>query len=207
MVYSYLKNNYKEGEPVFLTDIQIDGMSEENLRYHLKSLTDQGLINRFDSGIYYLPKKSLLDEPVKISAETVTMHKYINRRGKSVGYYSGYTLANRLGISSQVPFKEEITSNYAPAVVREIVVGNRRYILRRPVVPVTEENIYVLQLLDCLKDIEKSSEIDPRECGKILTQYAEKHHITKAMVDKYIGHYPLKVFKAIYDTEVKYVPA
>ncbi|MDO4939220.1 MAG: DUF6088 family protein [Lachnospiraceae bacterium] len=207
MVYSYLKNNYKEGEPVFLTDIQIDGMSEGNLRYHLKSLTDQGLINRFDSGIYYIPQKDLLNNPVKISAETVTIHKYINRHGKHIGYYSGYTLANRMGMSTQVPFKEEITSNYAAAPVREIKVGNRTYVIRRPVVPVTEENIHVLQLLDCLKDLEKSSEINLKECGKILTQYAKKHHITKEMIDKYIGHYPLKIFKAIYDTEVKYVPA
>lgn len=207
MVYSYLKNRYKEGEPIFLTDIQIDGMSGENLRYHLKRLTDQGCISRFDSGIYYMPKKGLLNEQMKISAETVTVHKYINRRGKYIGYYSGYTLANQLGLSTQVPLKEEITSNYAPAAVREIVVGNRKYIIRRPVVPVTEENVYVLQLLDCLKDLDKSSEIDSKECGKILTQYAEKHHITKAMIDKYIDYYPLKVFKAIYDTEVKYVPA
>ena len=207
MVYSYLKNQYKEGEPIFLTDIQIDGMSEENLRYHLKKLTDQGRISRFDSGVYYLPKKGLLNEQMKLSAETVTVHKYINRRGKYIGYYSGYTLANRLGLSTQVPFKEEITSNYAPAIVREIAVGNRKYIIRRPVVPVTEENVHVLQFLDCLKDIEKSSEVDLKECGKILTQYAKRHHITKEKIDKYIDYYPLKIFKAIYDTEVKYVSA
>lgn len=207
MVYSYLKNQYKEGEPIFLTDIQIDGMSEENLRYHLKKLTDQGRISRFDSGVYYLPKKGLLNEQIKLSAETVTVHKYINRHGKYIGYYSGYTLANRLGLSTQVPFKEEITSNYAPAIVREIAVGNRKYIIRRPIVPITEENVYVLQFLDCLKDIGKSSEVDSKECGKILTQYAKRHHITKEMIDKYIDYYPLKIFKAIYDTEVKYVSA
>ena len=81
------------------------------------------------------------------------MHKYILRRGKRIGYYSGYTLANRMGLSTQVPFTIEITSNYAPAQVRELTIKNHKYIIRRPVVEVTEENVTVLQFLDCLKDI------------------------------------------------------
>ena len=32
-------------------------------------------------------------------------------------------------------------------------VALHKYIIRRPAVEVTEENVYVLQLLDCLKDI------------------------------------------------------
>lgn len=32
----YLISNYEKGEPFFLTDIVIEGMSEENIRYHLK---------------------------------------------------------------------------------------------------------------------------------------------------------------------------
>jgi len=204
MVYSYLKNQYKDGEPIFLSDIQIDGMSDENLRYHLKNLTDKGVINRFDSGVYYFPQKDILNKNVKLSSDTVVLYKYIKRNGITIGFYSGFTLANRFGISTQVPYKEEITSNNAPAVVREISIGKRDYIIRRPVVPITTENMYVLQLLDCLKDIEKTSEIDIKECGKILIEYVKRHHITKEMIDKYISNYPLKVFKSIYDTEVTY---
>lgn len=204
MVYSYLKEHYNVGEPIFLTDIRIDGISDENLRYHLKTLTDQGLISRFDSGIYYMPKKDILNERVKLSPDTVAVCKYINRNGEISGFYSGYSFANRLGISTQVPYKEEITSNFAPAVVREVAIGKRKYIIRRPVVPITNENKYVLQFLDCLRDIEKTSELDMKECGKILKKYAEKYGITKAKIDKYISYYPIKVFKSIYDTEVKF---
>ena len=180
-------------------------MSEENIRYHLKKLTDDGVICRFESGIYYLPKRNILGEYSKLSAETVAIHKYILRHGKRVGFYSGYTLANQLGLSTQVPFKEEITSNYAPAQVREIKIKDRKYIIRRPVIPVTEENAYTLQFLDCLKDIDKSAEEDMKNCGIILTQFAQKHNITKEKVDQLLGYYPLKVYKAIYETGVNYV--
>lgn len=205
MIYDYLMENYKQGEPIFSADIHIHEMSEENIRYHLKKLTDDGVICRFESGIYYLPKRNILGEYSKLSAETVAIHKYILRHGKRVGFYSGYTLANQLGLSTQVPFKEEITSNYAPAQVREIKIKDRKYIIRRPVIPVTEENAYTLQFLDCLKDIDKSAEEDMKNCGIILTQFAQKHNITKEKVDQFLGYYPLKVYKAIYETGVNYV--
>lgn len=195
MLYDYLVNNYEKGEPIFLMDIVIKGM------------TDEGIIDRFDSGIYYIPKINIFGEKSTISAETVALHKYVSRRGKRVGFYSGYTLANRLGLSTQVPIKEEITSNYAPAQVREVSIKNQKYLIRRPAVTITEENAYVLQLLDCLKDIDKSAEEDMKKCGKILTNYANEHRITREQVDKLLAYYPLKIYKAIYETGVKYVSA
>lgn len=207
MLYTYLKEHYIPGEPIFTGDINIPGFTNENLRYHLKKLTDDGIICRFEAGVYYLPKSNLFGEPMTLSAETVAVHKYINRKGKRIGYYSGYTLANRMGLSTQVPFAEEITSNYAPALVREMMIKNRKYIIRRPAVEVTDENVTVLQLLDCLKDIEKCAEAEPEVCGEILSAYAKEHGITKAMIDRFIENYPLKIYKAIYETGVKYVSA
>ena len=127
------------------------------------------------------------------------------RRGKRVGYYSGYTLANRMGLSTQVPFTEEITSNYAPAVVRELTIKNRKFILRRPTVEVTEENVQVLQFLDCLKDIDRCAEENLDMCGQILTKYAIEHEITKTLIDRFITNYPIRIYKAMYETGVKYV--
>ncbi len=207
MIYDYLSNNYAKGEPIFLTDINIEGMTEENVRYHLKKLTDDGTICRFESGVYYLPKSNIFGDIAVLSADTVAMHKYVSRRGKRVGYYAGYTLANQLGLSTQVPFKQEIVSNYAPAQVREISIKNKRYIIRRPVIEVTDENAYALQLLDCLKNIDKAAEEDMQVCGSILTKYALLHQITKKQVDRLLEYYPIKIYKAIYETGVKYVSA
>ena len=207
MLYEYLKENYEPGEPIFSGDIEIQGLSEENLRYHLKKLTDDGIISRFEAGVYYFPKMDILGERMNLSAETVAIHKYIQRRGKRVGYYSGYTLANRMGLSTQVPFTIEITSNYAPALVRELTIKNRKYIIRRPVAEVTEENVAVLQFLDCLKDIEKCAEEEMDVCGKILSKYAKQNNITKQKIDEFIEEYPVKIYKAIYKTGVEYVSA
>lgn len=203
MLYEYLKRNYEPGEPIFTGDITISGLSEENLRYHLKKLTDDNILCRFEAGIYYFPKMDIFGEKMVLTADIVALHKYVRRRGKRVGYYSGYTLANRMGLSTQVPFMEEITSNYAPAPVRELTIKNRRYILRRPVVEVTDENVAVLQFLDCLKDLGKCAEEEPEVCGRILTGYAREHALTKEVVDRFLVNYPLKIYKAIYETGVE----
>ena len=205
MLYKYLKENYIPGEPIFTGDIDIPGMTEENLRYHLKKLTDSGMICRFEPGVYYFPKTDIFGEQMLLSADTVVIHKYILRRGKRVGYYSGYTLANRMGLSAQVPFTQEINSNFAPALVRKITIKNRQFIIRRPLVEITDENAAVLQFLDCLKDIEKCTEIELEECGSILSEYARKNGITKKKIDRFIINYPIKIYKAIYDTGVEYV--
>ena len=207
MLLDNLKGNYKKGEHNFLTDISIPNMTEENLRYHLKKYTDDGVLCRFEPGVYYFPKENLFGERSVLSADVVAVNKYIRRRGKRVGYYSGYTLANRMGLSTQVPFTEEITSNYAPAAVRELSIKNRKYIIRRPVAEVNETNAPVLQLLDCLKDIDKCAEFDMDFCGKILTKYIMENEITKENIDLFISRYPIKIYKAIYETGVRYVSA
>ena len=84
MLYDYLKENYIPGEPIFTGDICISGMTEENLRYHLKKLTDSGIICRFEPGVYYFPKTDILGEPMTLTADTVAVHKYIMRRGNGL---------------------------------------------------------------------------------------------------------------------------
>ena len=44
-------------------------------------------------------------------------------------------------------------------------------------------------------------------CGHILTNYARENEITKEKIDKFIGKYPLKIYKAMYETGVEYVSA
>lgn len=59
-LYEYLLDNYKENEPIFLADLQVDGMTRTNVRQQIKKLTDTGKVKRFDNGIYFLPKRQSL---------------------------------------------------------------------------------------------------------------------------------------------------
>ena len=75
-LYQYLTENYKENEPFFLSDIQIDGMTGNNIRQQLKKLTDAEKVKRFDKGIYYLPKKSIFKSGSKPTLDYYFLTKW-----------------------------------------------------------------------------------------------------------------------------------
>lgn len=199
MLYEFLKNNYKEAEPIFFSDIVIEGITKSAVNQQLKKLCDEGKLQKYENGIYYLPKKSRLKINVGVNADMVARYKYVYRGGKVDGFYSGNTFANQLGISTQVPNKVEIVSNNMAAKIREIPIGKRTFIVRRPVVPVNEENVYVLQLLDLLKNLDMYLDESYDVAHDKVSQFVQIHGITKNDVDSYIREFPIAIFKYYYE--------
>ena len=197
MLYEYLIKSYQPNEPIFLCDIDLP-VSNGNLRKMMKDLCDVGKIKRFDIGIYYLPKQSRLKGGVPLSVDTVAKYKYVCRNGNIEGYYSGYTFADMLGVTTQVPYTIEIVSNNASAKVREIDLQGRRIILRKSRVPITNENYQILQFLDFLKDASVYSDENDIFENRIR-KYIVDENIKKDDVDLYIKHYPDKIYRYIYE--------
>ena len=203
MLYGYLIENFKPYEPIFTADIDID-MVGNSLRPKLKELCDSGKLCRYEAGVYYLPGKLKLKGLTPISASVVARSKFINRRGKVRGYYSGYTFANQIGLSLQVPYVQEIVTNEASAKVREIDIKGQKFIIRKPKAEVTEENVYTLQFLDFLSDIDKYLDGSSDNILDKLDKLIKDENITKELIDTYISLYPTKVYKNLYETGVVY---
>ena len=182
MLYEFLKNNYKEAEPIFFSDIVIKGITKSAVNQQLKKLCNEGKLQKYENGIYYLPKKSRLKTNVGVNADTVARYKYVSRGGKVDGFYSGNTFANQLGISTQVPNKVEIVSNNMAAKVREVPIGKRTFIIRKPVVPVNEENVYVLQLLDLLKNLDVYLDESLRQFDTVYPAAGNDHSAVRLAV-------------------------
>ena len=198
MLYEYLIKSYQPNEPIFLCDIDLP-VSNGNLRKMMKDLCDVGKIKRFDIGIYYLPKQSRLKGGVPLSVDTVAKYKYVCRNGNIEGYYSGYTFANMLGVTTQVPYTIEIVSNNASAKVREIDLQGRRIILRKSRVPITNENYQILQFLDFLKDANEYYDDENDILENRIRKYIVDENIKKDDVDLYIKYYPDKIYRYIYE--------
>ena len=115
-----------------------------------------------------------------------------------IGYYTGNTLANHLGISEHVPVKEEIVSNNMSAIVREVQVGKRTFIVRKAKVTVTESNYKVLQLLDLLKELDLYINDNLEYVREKLAAYVRNNNIKRADIDRYIEFFPMKTYKFIY---------
>ncbi|WP_075721096.1 DUF6088 family protein [Roseburia sp. 499] len=199
MLYEYLVKNYKVAEPIFFSDVKLEGITRSAINQQFKKLCDEGKLVKYENGIYYIPKKSKLNGTVGINADMVARYKYISRRGRIDGFYSGNFFANQIGISTQVPNKVEIVSNNIAAKVREIPIGKRTFIVRRANIKVTEENVHVLQMLELLKNLDAYLDEDYSYAKEKFRTYINVHGITREDVDLYIREYPVNVFKFYYE--------
>ncbi len=202
MLFEYLKDHYKNAEPIFLDDIHIEGMKRDNFRQQIKTLADAGKIVRYEKGIYYIPKRTRFSSSAGPSPETVARYKYISRHGRTDGYYSGSTFANLIGISQQVPMKKEIVSNNMAAIVREIIIGEQIFIVRRPYVKIDNDNVKVLQILDLLKNLDRYLDCSNDEARKIIKKYSLANQITRESIDKYIRSFPDSTFRFYYEMQL-----
>ena len=198
MLMEYLENNYKKNEPIFLSDINLP-VSNNNLRQMFKNLCDSGKIERFDTGIYYIKGDSRIKGGSSISSSDVAEYKYISRLDKVDGYYSGYTFANQLGLSTQVPYVTEIVSNNASAKCREVTIKNKKVLLRKPRTTITRENFLILQLLDLIKDLEQYIDNDSPGAEKAIKDYIRLNGIRREDIDKYISLFPERIYRYIYE--------
>ncbi len=202
MLYDYLSNKDKPGEPIFLADVKITGISDSTVRQYIKILCDSGKLIRYENGIYYLPKKSVIKGVISLSPYQVAFSKYIEKNNNISGYLSGYSFANQLGITTQVPVTIDIVSNNTGTSVKKVFIKNQTIVLRKPRVTVTKDNYLILQFLDLLKDIEKYSELPLAQCKEILKNYILKTKLTLKQLKEYIVFYPDKIYKSLFETEL-----
>lgn len=204
VLYEYLKETYGENVPIFVSDIRYEGMTENNIRQQIKKMTDTGLLKRYDTGIYFIPKKSIFKSGTQLSMNTVIEKKYLQDNNERCGYISGIAFANQLGITTQVSMACEVVTNKATNDYRETTLAKSRVIIRKPRVRVSEQNYRMLQFLDLMKDIDYFSEISGEELKRCLYKYLEVNAIHFSDLEKYLKYYPDKIYKNMYETGLLY---
>ena len=203
-LYEYLLDNYKENEPIFLADLQVDGMTRTNVRQQIKKLTDTGRVKRFDNGIYFLPKKTIFKSGSQLAPEKVLECKYLRDKDERCGYVSGLMFFNQMGLTTQVPMMYEVVSNKATNDYRETSLAKSRVIVRKPKVPVTEKNYKDLQFLDMLKDVDVYSEVTGKPLQERLYRHMDDAHLSISEMEPYFAYYPDKLYKNLVETRVIY---
>lgn len=107
-LYEYLIKNYNENEPIFVSEIQIRGMTDVNLRQQIKKLADRGTIKRFDAGICFISKEAVFRSGSQLSSYTVIEQKHIRGKQGRYGYIRGIMFANQIGLTLQVIMKKDM---------------------------------------------------------------------------------------------------
>ena len=174
-------------------------MKDVSVRQQLKKLTTDGRLKRFDTGIYYFPKKSMFRSGSMLPVEEVIKKKYLMDGAGRCGYVGGMLFANQIGITTQVPMVYEVYTNKATTDYRETRLANLRVILRKPYVAIDDQNANTLQFLDLLKEVVDISEVDGAELTDRLVDYMKKKKIGFESMRKYLSYYPERIYKNMYE--------
>ena len=204
MLYDYLVTVYGENEPIFISDLTYEDLSKNNIRQQIKKLTDAGRLKRYDTGIYFIPKKSIFKSGTQLSLNTVLEKKNLQCKEEPCGYITGLSFANQLGITTQVPMAYEVATNKATSDYRETVLVKTRVILRKPKAPVNGQNYRILQFLDLMKDIDDYAESRGEELKKRLYAYLKKSAILFSDLEQYLRRYPDKIYRNLFETGLLY---
>lgn len=163
MLKSYLLENYGYNEPIFLNDLKIEGLSENAVRQSVKRLVAKGFLERYDNGIYYIPKAGGLLGKSYLDPLLVIMRKYVRNKYETYGYITGLSFVNQLGLTTQMPAVIEIVTNTEATNGRTVMVGSQKVRIKKSAVPVSNNNVELLQLLDCIVQAEKYTELSLKE--------------------------------------------
>ncbi len=200
-LYNYLLEHYGFNEPILTNEIQYKDYSKPWLYKEICKLVKAGKLMRFDKGICYIPKDTPFGKSV-LNPNRVIEKKYINDGSNVIGYYSGVSFLNIIGMSSQVANTIEIYTNKETAKVREVSVGKQRVILRRARVNITKKNAPVLSLLEMMNFVSPIFFGDEEK--KIAAEYVERNNIVKRDITKYAPFFPDKALRTFIESEVVY---
>lgn len=130
----------------------------------LERLQANGLIKKISKGIFYKPEQTVFGELQPDYREQ--LRPYLFENGKRIAYETGFSLYNRMGLTTQMAFRIKIAS-------RKKRISINRGALKADAVKsyseVTEGNYELLGFLDAIKDSKRIPDCSVRQAVKILS--------------------------------------
>jgi len=154
------------------TYADIPSDNKATVAIELSRLFKKGVIKKVSKGKFYKPKKRLFGEVEPSSDDKIS--SYLNNT-QGVSYETGLNSFRQLGLTTQIANTITIATS-KPYQKVEIDNIKLKFIPKR--VDVAKEDIYLVQILDALKDIKKIPATTPENAFSYLRNIIQKE--TKA---------------------------
>lgn len=163
-------NRFAKGYVFTASSFKGEVKSLDSARKALSRMADAGKIVRLSKGRFYKPEPSPFgvlppgpDEVVKDLLES---------GGRMTGYLTGLSVYNRLKLSTQVGRVVQIGRNEVRPPLRR---GVYRIVFLKQKNRITPENISLLQLLDCIRQVKKIPGTSVKDaCVRLRALVAER---------------------------------
>jgi len=152
-ITEYISNTIKrlpKGYIFSYSDFITEANQKEAIIKALNRMAVSGKISKLSKGRFYKPEKTVFGELEPSQYQIVKDILEVN--GKTVGYLTGYSIYNQLGLTRQISNTIQIGKNeIRPTFKRE------RYTISfiKQKNTITKENIALLQILDAIRYIKK----------------------------------------------------
>lgn len=197
MLVERLKTKYNTNEPIFTSEIL--EMFKEYSRAYVFRLIDKaenkGELVGFDTGIYYMPTKSIIGIST-ITAEDVVNKKYIGYKDDVYGVYSGLNLQNMFSVTTQMPNTIEIVSNNESMRCRKIMIDGRTIILRKSRCKIDRTNVGAYTILQLISDMGIDEDMDDRAKDSI-SKYMRDNSVNNAALLSLARSFPAQTTKKL----------
>lgn len=199
--FEYLVNTYGYNEAIMLNEIKFKAYSVPWIKKALGRLCAEEKLIRFEKGVYYIPTDTALGKS-RLAPEKVIVKKYINNGSGEIGYFSGITFMNRLGLSTQMPNTLELYTNNEPSRVREVSVGGQRVLLRRSRSRIDSGNAAAMSFLELMNFTDAA--FYDAEKKKIIAGFIKNNKITRKAIAECAPYFPDKALRTLIESEIIY---
>ncbi len=156
--------NLPESIPFGYTDLGIEPNDFLSAAKALERLRKKGMIKKVSKGVFYIPRKTIFGELGPDS--NGLLERYLFEDGKRVAYETGFSLYNRLGLTTQMAFKIKIATKKNPITINH---GTLQVSSVKSYADITEQNYQLLGYLDALKDIKRIPDCSVKQAVKRMS--------------------------------------
>ncbi|MFZ4401471.1 MAG: DUF6088 family protein [Bacteroidales bacterium] len=152
----------------------------------IERLIERQIIKRVSTGVFYKPKKTEFGELRPKEEEIIKPYLFV--KNKRIAYITGTALYNQMGLTTQVPNTIKIASKGKRISIK---TGNIQAKPVKSYIDVTNDNFYLLELLDVLKDFKIIPDLDKKMAIKyILNKLEALSDKDKLRLMKFAIQYP-----------------
>jgi hypothetical protein len=179
-------NRMQEGTTFKYQQLGIDQSEYSAAAKAIERLIRKAIIRRVSTGVFYKPKQSAFGE--LRPREEELLKPYIFQEGKRIAYITGGSLYNRMGLTTQVPKTIKVASRVKRISTK---IGKTQVKPVKSYIDVTNENYYLLEILDALKDFNTIPDLDKKYAIILLKNKIDRlQESNQSKLVKYALQYP-----------------
>ncbi len=157
-------DRFKEGATFTYQQLGLEPAEFGAAAKTMERLVKKGIVQRASTGLFYKPQKTVFGL-LKPNEEEL-LKPYLFEGSSRVAYITGSSLYNKLGLTTQISNRIKVASRSKRIIAQ---IGNLKISPIKSYLEVTNENYYLLEILDALKDFKKIPDRDQQLMIKRLT--------------------------------------